>query len=237
LRGQLGERLPGAMKIFADAMGVSTSELDDMLKKGQVVAGDVLPKGAEEVKKDYGLDAVDRIDTLAGAQNRLKNQWTEFLDTLSTNKDFINAIADVLEIAKGLLEEFLDLAITGGADGVSVMGELKDVFEAVGDVLNALTGNLFDNGKGWDLVNLVVNQVKTNLVAISTVIKLVIKGIEYFVKSIKDAIFGTEDAIKMLGDFGSIIDSTKEKLSSLNKENAAILSGDEKALQNLKNQK
>lgn len=237
LRGQLGERLPGAMKIFADAMGVSTSELDDMLKKGQVVAGDVLPKVAEELKKVYGLDAVDRIDTLAGAQNRLKNQWTEFLDTLSTNKDFINAISDVLEIAKGLLEEFLDLAITGGADGVSIMGELKDVFEAVGDVLNALTGNLFDNGKGWDLVNLVVNQVKGNLVAISTVIKLVIKGIEYFVKSIKDAIFGTEDAIKMLGDFGSIIDSTKEKLSSLHKENTAILSGDEKALQNLKNQK
>lgn len=237
LRGQLGERLPGAMKIFADAMGVSTSELDDMLKKGQVVAGDVLPKVAEELKKVYGLDTIDKIDTLAGAQNRLKNQWTEFLDTLATNKDFINAIADVLEIAKGLLEEFLDLAITGGADGVSVMGELKDVFEAVGDVLNALTGNLFDNGKGWDLVNLVVNQVKTNLVAISTVIKLVIKGIEYFVKSIKDAIFGTEDAIKMLGDFGSIIDSTKEKLSSLNKENAAILSGDEKALENLKNQK
>lgn len=237
LRGQLGERLPGAMKIFADAMGVSTSELDDMLKKGQVVAGDVLPKVAEELKKVYGLDAVDRIDTLAGAQNRLKNQWTEFLDTLATNKDFINAISDVLEIAKGLLEEFLDLAITGGADGVSIMGELKDVFEAVGDVLNALTGNLFDNGKGWDLVNLVVNQVKTNLVAISTVIKLVIKGIEYFVKSIKDAIFGTEDAIKMLGDFGSIIDSTKEKLSSLNKENTAILSGDEKALENLKNQK
>lgn len=237
LRGQLGERLPGAMKIFADAMGVSTSELDDMLKKGQVVAGDVLPKVAEELKKVYGLDAVDRIDTLAGAQNRLKNQWTEFLDTLATNKDFINAIADVLEIAKGLLEEFLDLAITGGADGVSVMGELKDVFEAVGDVINALTGNLFDNGKGWNLVNLVVNQVKGNLVAISTIIKLVVKGIEYFVKSIKDAIFGTEDAIKMLGDFGSIIDTTKEKLSSLNKENAAILSGDEKALQNLKNQK
>lgn len=237
LRGQLGERLPGAMKIFADAMGVSTSELDDMLKKGQVVAGDVLPKVAEELKKVYGLDTIDKIDTLAGAQNRLKNQWTEFLDTLSTNKDFINAIADVLEIAKGLLEEFLDLAITGGADGVSVMGELKDVFEAVGDVINALTGNLFDNGKGWNLVNLVVNQVKGNLVAISTIIKLVVKGIEYFVKSIKDAIFGTEDAIKMLGDFGSIIDTTKEKLSSLNKENAAILSGDEKALENLKNQK
>ena len=41
----------------------------------------------------------------------------------------------------------------------------------------------------------------------------------------------------MLGDFGSIIDTTKEKLSSLHKENTAILSGDEKALKNLENQK
>ena len=237
LRGQLGERLPGAMKIFADAMGVSTSELDDMLKKGQVVAGDVLPKVAEELKKVYGLDTIDKIDTLAGAQNRLKNQWTEFLDTLSTNKDFINAIADVLEIAKGLLEEFLDLAINGGADGVSIMGELKDVFEAVGDVINALTGNLFENGKGWNFVHLLTNKVKEGFVIISTVIQLVVKSIEYFATSIKDAVFGTEEAVKKLEDYGSIIDKIRDKLAALNKENEAILSGDEKALENLKNQK
>ena len=30
LRGQIGERLPGAFSTFAQAIGVSTAELDDM---------------------------------------------------------------------------------------------------------------------------------------------------------------------------------------------------------------
>jgi len=36
LRGQLGERLPGAFAIAARAMGVSTKELGKMLEKGEV---------------------------------------------------------------------------------------------------------------------------------------------------------------------------------------------------------
>src|SRR5690606_27955139 len=37
LRRQLGERLPGAFGIMADALGVTTAKLDDMLKKGEVL--------------------------------------------------------------------------------------------------------------------------------------------------------------------------------------------------------
>lgn len=44
LRGQLGERLPGAFDMAAKAMGVTTAKLDDMLKKGQVTAEEMLPK-------------------------------------------------------------------------------------------------------------------------------------------------------------------------------------------------
>jgi tape measure domain-containing protein len=36
LRQQIGERLPGAFTIFADAMGISTRELDEMLERGEV---------------------------------------------------------------------------------------------------------------------------------------------------------------------------------------------------------
>jgi len=36
LRGQLGERLPGAFKLAAEAMGVSEAELNKMLEQGQV---------------------------------------------------------------------------------------------------------------------------------------------------------------------------------------------------------
>ena len=36
LRGQIGERLPGAFTTFAQSIGVSSVELDDMLRKGEV---------------------------------------------------------------------------------------------------------------------------------------------------------------------------------------------------------
>jgi tape measure domain-containing protein len=36
LRGQIGERLPGAFSTFAQSIGVSSAELDDMLRKGEV---------------------------------------------------------------------------------------------------------------------------------------------------------------------------------------------------------
>ena len=36
LRQQIGERLPGAFTTFANAMGISTKELDKMLERGEV---------------------------------------------------------------------------------------------------------------------------------------------------------------------------------------------------------
>src|SRR5690606_38381642 len=40
LRGQLGERLPGAFQIASRAMGVTTAELSKMLEQGQVISED-----------------------------------------------------------------------------------------------------------------------------------------------------------------------------------------------------
>lgn len=77
LKVQLGDALPGAFKIMADAVGVSSAELEDMLKKGEVAASDVLPKFAVALEKAYGIENVDRVDTIAAAQNRFKNTLTE----------------------------------------------------------------------------------------------------------------------------------------------------------------
>lgn len=79
LRGQLGERLPGAFQIAAKAMGVTTAELGKMLERGEVVANDFLPKFAKALEDNLGgaaekaatrLDAsVNRVDA---AFNRIK---------------------------------------------------------------------------------------------------------------------------------------------------------------------
>jgi len=76
LRRQLGERLPGAMDIMANSMGVTTAELDKMLKKGEVITKDVLPGFAREVEKAYGLENVNRVETLQASTERLGNAWT-----------------------------------------------------------------------------------------------------------------------------------------------------------------
>ena len=79
LRRQLGERLPGAMGIMADAVGVSVSQLDKMLKKGEVLSAEVLPKFAVALEKAYGIENVDKINTIQAAQTRLSNSFIEFI--------------------------------------------------------------------------------------------------------------------------------------------------------------
>ncbi|MGD8837530.1 MAG: tape measure protein, partial [Desulfobacteraceae bacterium] len=59
LRGQLGERLPGAFKLAAEAMGVTTAELNKMLDDGKVLADDLLPKLADVLNDRYS-GAVDK---------------------------------------------------------------------------------------------------------------------------------------------------------------------------------
>jgi tape measure domain-containing protein len=76
LRRQLGERLPGAFGIMADAVGVGVEELDALLKKGQVLSADVLPRFSRMYNEAFGIDQVDRVETLAAAQSRLSTSWT-----------------------------------------------------------------------------------------------------------------------------------------------------------------
>ena len=51
LRGQLGERLWGAFNLAAEAMGITTGELNEMLESGDVLAGDLLPKLATKLEE------------------------------------------------------------------------------------------------------------------------------------------------------------------------------------------
>ena len=92
LRRQLGERLPGAFGIMADAIGVSIRELDRMLKAGEVLSSDALPKFAVALEEAYGIEAVNKVDTLAAAQGRLKTSWVEFVDELETSGAYIGTL-------------------------------------------------------------------------------------------------------------------------------------------------
>lgn len=93
LRGQLGERLPGAFAIAARAMGVTESKLNDMLKNGDVLAKDLLPRLAIELDKTFGNDKTEKIDSLQSSWERLKNTFDLAVETSNVQK-FFKAIID-----------------------------------------------------------------------------------------------------------------------------------------------
>lgn len=75
LRGQLGERLPGAFQIAANAMGVTTEELTDLVSSGKLAAEDFLPKFADALQKTFGETTY--VDGYAASMARLQNSVSE----------------------------------------------------------------------------------------------------------------------------------------------------------------
>jgi tape measure domain-containing protein len=86
LRGQLGERLPGAFGIAARSIGVTTEELGKLLEAGKLTAVDFLPKFAAELQKTFGSAAP--VDGYTAAMNRLKNQFDLTLNTIGNSGAF-----------------------------------------------------------------------------------------------------------------------------------------------------
>ncbi|OZI09940.1 hypothetical protein BWI93_00960 [Siphonobacter sp. BAB-5385] len=79
LKGQLGDAMPGAMKTFADAMGVSQRELMKMMENGELLAEDVLPKVAAELEKITGNKAQENLKTISGSWQVVKTNFQLFL--------------------------------------------------------------------------------------------------------------------------------------------------------------
>lgn len=99
LRGQLGERLPGAFNIAARAMGVTTAELGKMLEQGEVIASDFLPRFAKELERTLG-DAPQSAAASAQAQlNRFSTAWENLKQTMANSGFLKVAAAGISELA------------------------------------------------------------------------------------------------------------------------------------------
>jgi tape measure domain-containing protein len=94
LRGQLGERLPGAFAIAARAMGVTQIELGKLLKDGKVMASDLLPKLADELDKTFSNDKNENVKSLQGSVNALKNSFSEIVETKGALSAFFQLVVD-----------------------------------------------------------------------------------------------------------------------------------------------
>ncbi|OOG19125.1 hypothetical protein BWD42_04025 [Sphingobacterium sp. CZ-UAM] len=112
LRGQLGERLPGAFAMAAQAIGVTEQELDKMLKNGEVVAYDFLPKFAAQLDKTFGNETDNKVVSLQGSVNRFQNSITKVVSSAQL-QDFLMGAVDG---ATKLTNAFADLIATEPAE-------------------------------------------------------------------------------------------------------------------------
>jgi tape measure domain-containing protein len=121
LNQQLAEALPGANRILAQSLKLSTAELADMMKKGKILTVDVLPGMAAAIEKLYGASAQKNVNTITGSWTRLTTQFKLFLDDL--NKDnavsgffarLNNGLADAARNMRALLNNTPEVAKRAG---------------------------------------------------------------------------------------------------------------------------
>lgn len=111
LRGQLGDRLAGAVQLFADAIGKTPQELDKLMQDGKLLAQDVLPKVSERmaelVKQAGGMNAVSKQTSTSMGQ--AKAMWDNTLVALFNGSSegisqLSNSVAMFLQGSMGTTE-------------------------------------------------------------------------------------------------------------------------------------
>ncbi|EME1611690.1 tape measure protein [Escherichia coli] len=143
LRGQLGDRMAGAFKLFAEALGMTTGQLDKAMKDGKILSSDTLPK----VAKQMGL----MIDKAGGwaevakstqtALGKLANNWDDtMVKIFSGSQDELNGFLSSLS---NLLSEMgMSSSIAGDA-----IGGLIDMLKAGVDDIRIFNNHI----EGWIL--------------------------------------------------------------------------------------
>ena len=115
LRGQIGERLPGAFTIFAQAIGKTPQELDKMLEKGEVGLNEFMVF-IEALSDKYGQTALEMADSTQAAGDRLTT-------TMSTMREQVGRAlqplgAEFQEVFAGFIEDSTP-AFVGAAQSVA----------------------------------------------------------------------------------------------------------------------
>ncbi|ADH91616.1 phage tape measure protein [Ancylobacter novellus DSM 506] len=116
LRGQLGERLPGAFRIAAESLGLTTAQLSKLLEKGGLAADDLLPRLADRLNELYGSD---RRSTLVTEMNRLNNAVTELYTTIAD----VGALGLAIDGLSSLRDIVKEISVYTGLIGNGRIGD------------------------------------------------------------------------------------------------------------------
>lgn len=143
LSGQLGDRLPGALQIMADGLGITTEELLGMTKQGEVTS-EALVNFADELTKRYGPALAASLASSRVAVGGLANAATQAL-VVFANAGFMEGFIELVNKLTVTLKsaDFLTFAANAGAAfGVlaKALGVLAENFQLVVVAATAFAG-------------------------------------------------------------------------------------------------
>lgn len=128
VRRQMGNALPGAFNIAAEAMGVTTDEFNKMLARGEVLSEEFLPRFAQALRDRFGAAAVEAADGATSSFNRFQNALDE------AQLEFANS--GFLDSVTGSLNEIRDIL----ADN-NIKANLRDLGAGLGNAFKYLVEN------------------------------------------------------------------------------------------------
>jgi len=146
LRQQLGETLPGAMAVFAEAAGFGTDEIDefsDAVAQGAISA-DILSDVGAILQRDFGPAAASATDSLAAAIGRASNQFRIFREFLGAQgvtqglTNFFDSLATTL--SDPAFTAFGARLAAGIGNVLTLLGRLAENFELVIRTISLLVG-------------------------------------------------------------------------------------------------
>lgn len=110
LRNQLGDRLPGAFGIFVRAyFGVTQAtqaqraEFNALMKQGKIMAEDILPKVAAELRRTFGAGLASSTQSAQAEIGRMEMAWQKLVMTMWDN-GLENAVKSLAKTLRSLLE-------------------------------------------------------------------------------------------------------------------------------------
>lgn len=176
LRRQLGNSLPGAFNLMAQAAynaGVitenSTAALEKAMKAGKVMAEDVLPSFGK-VLNDVTENA--EFESLQTSLNRLKNSWTEMVEAGNFEDIYKGIIDGANNVVKFFSKSFWPKIATGAAAifGTAVtkrlttmrtqfLADAKQMADGAAASFNTLTNGLYKSAQA-------VKKLGANMIAV-----------------------------------------------------------------------
>ena len=153
LRGQLGERLPGAFQIAALAMGLTTAQLDEMLVAGTLLSDDFLPRFAAQLDTEFAGAAEKAANRTEAALNRTANAWERLKQAVSDSGAgnaaagqvgglgyVMNNVADAMEQARANGSGFTGQMVAATGAALRFFSPMASIADQTRDFKRALEG-------------------------------------------------------------------------------------------------